>query len=1153
MRLVRSINAIMLALFCVLLFTPHGVAQLVKGSISGTVTDSSGAVIKGASVVATEVTTNYVLQTTSNSTGFYAFPVLSPGSYTIRASSEGFQTISKNDIELHTGGTLTMNFTLSVGRVEDVVTVSAATQQLLDAESPTLSQELDTLEINELPIQQRNIMSLVVFMPGVVTTKASTQIGVVGNRNYFDNNYAIDGSRTSSNEVLLDGIPDTIGDFNGIGVSPPIGSVAEYKVTSGTPSAQYGRTSGGTVNMTTRGGTNKYFGEAYGFLQNSVFNANSWYNNHNHVAKTSSASAQFGGNFSGPVWIPRLYNGRDKTFFFADYEGHRQRNPVNDLAIVPTDAMRQGDFSGTGYTIYDPATTACVDDACSSYTRSAFDNNQIPIARFDPVAANMLKYWPEPNAASSGNYYYAGVEPEHKNLYDLRIDQHFSSNHTFFARYIAETHVDKTPDYLKTGASNGRVLTDSFHNFVVGDDYTFRSTINDLRFGMTRAHARQAPYSDGFAPSNLGFPSAIDSFVTEREFPTVIMSGHSNMTTLGGQGFNNQPRETWSLADGIVKVVGNHQLRFGADLRLYRFFAFQSTAPDGYYVFTNTYTRQNPLSEDSSTGSAFASFLLGTMEPGSYIEYITRLTAFHHYFAFYGSDIWKITRNLTLNVGLRWEREDGTKESKDRLTYFDPTQDSPLNGQVYGMNLTGALNFTGGANPRAITDTPYTAFQPRVGLVYAPDNKTVLRASYGIMALPLSLEISSAQGFNITDTIPQPSYVYPSVTLSNPFPNGIEEPAGKTVGTSVNIGSAINAVLRKVSYPYNQIWTASVQRTVGRDWMIEADYIGSRGIHLPMNGISMSQLPDSYLSYGSALTQYVSNPFYGVINNGGSLSGWAVTQGQLYQAYPQYTSVNWIRPNKGDSWYDSMQVKATKRFSYGLSLQASYNWSKEFDLGGVGNASAYLDQTYIQDVHNLRGEKALSDQDVPNALLLTGVANLPFGKGGRIGSSLQGWKNTVVGGWQLSGNWMWQGGRPIALGASNTNYGFGNPMERPNVVAGVQQNYSLSTARRNAEKDGIWFNTAAFTQPASYSFGNASRTLPRLRTDTYRDVDLSMHKNFPIVEHKVTAQFRAEAFNVFNQVVFGTPDGGLADSGYGKIFGAANNPRVLQFALRLFF
>jgi hypothetical protein len=515
------------------------------------------------------------------------------------------------------------------------------------------------------------------------------------------------------------------------------------------------------------------------------------------------------------------------------------------------------------------------------------------------------------------------------------------------------------------------------------------------------------------------------------------------------------------------------------------------------------------------------------------------------------NDTWKVTPKLTVNAGLRWEHETGTEENKDRLTYFDPNMDSPLNGKVAGLTLKGALQFTGDGHPRTILDMPFTAFQPRVGLVYALNDKTVFRLGYGILALPISLETTSAQGFNTTNTVPQSSSVFVSTYLSNPFPSGLTAPQGKSQGASTALGQGITAVLRDAAYPYNQIWTASVQRVIAQNWMVEAAYMGSHGIHLPMSLLSLSQLDDSYLASGSLLAKSVSNPFYGFLPTG-TLSGKTVTQGYLYQKYPQYSSTTWTRPNIGASWYESFQVKVNKRLSHGISMQASYNWSKTLDLGGVGNGASYTDTTTIQNVNNLKDEKALSNQDIPNALMLTGVANLPFGHGGIIGSSWHGWKDLLAGGWQATGGWRWQGGRPFPIAATNSNVGFFNPRERPNLVG--NPHYDLSKSRKNVEKGSSWFNKDAFAQPTSYTYGNMPRNMGNLRTDTFRNIDLSLHKNFPVYSH-LTGQFRAEAFNLPNQVVFGTPDSTLANAKttFGTITASANKPRTVQFALRFMY
>lgn len=1136
----------------------HGIAQVVKGTIGGVVSDPSGSVIRNAAVTATEVNTGYVQHATTNGSGVFLFPVLNPGEYEVQTLAAGFDALKKVNVRLEVGASITLNFSLRVGTEQTAVTVNASGAELLDGATPELDNTLDTVQVQEVPIQDRDIMALVRVLPGVVSTQPSTVVGAVGNRNFFDNGFAINGSRTSSNEVLLDGVPDTIGDFNGIAVVPPMGSVSEFKLVSGVASPQYGRTSGGVVSIATMSGANKYHGDLYLYLQNSVFNANGWQNNRNRIKRASSDRAHFGGSLSGPVTIPHLYDGHDKTFFFANYEGRRERNPFAPPAYtVPTLAERAGDFSAVGYDIYDPATTQCANTACTAYTRTQFLGNIIPANREDPVAKALLAYYPLPNVPNAGavnNYVFGGTSPLHKNLYDIRMDENLSGKHNLFARYTAEQHTNTIPDFYKTGASSSRTVIDTFHNFVFGDDFTIASTlVNDLRIGYARARANQRPDSLGFDPQKLGLPAYITQFASVLEFPNVSVGGHVSNAPLGAQGFNNQPRDTSSLSEGLIYTKGNHNMRFGTDLRLYRFFPFQTINPTGAFSFGDNFTQKDPLKSDATSGQALAALFLGALDPGSFDEYVTRLTIYHHYSAFYAQDTWKATPRLTLNFGLRWERETGTAESHDRLTFFDPTAPSTLAAQVPGLNLKGTLKFTGSGNPRSATDTPYNAVGPRVGLAYALDDRTTLRAGYGVFYLPLALEPLSAQGFNVQNSVPTTNRITPTVFLRDPFPTGLQKPTGRAEGQAVDLGQSITAVYQHLgtAYPYNQLWDLSMQHIFGQDLLFEIDYVGSRGVHLPLNSLSQSQLPDSYLSQGSLLAKAVPNPFFGVIKSG-PLSSAKVQQGQLYSPYPQYSSVTLQRPNLGDSTYHSLQTKIVKRYSNGLSVQASFNWSKTFDTGGVGNGSAFTDPTGIQDVYNLKAERALSDQDVPHSFLASGVYDLPYGRQRRFGAHANNLVNAIAGGWQVTGLWIWQSGRPLSLTAANNNPGFNNPRERPNTVPGSIAGYSLAQARSNIRQGGRWFDTAAFSQPAPYTFGNTPRTISSVRTDTYKDVDFSLHKDFSLID-RAKLELRAEAFNVFQETVFSAPTTSVQSSTFGQVFGTANQPRVLQFAFRATF
>jgi len=1147
-------------------------AQTEKASLSGVVTDPTGAVVPHAQVVATERATNTQQSTTSNASGSYTLPLLNTGVYDVTATAPGFETARTSGVQLQVGSAVTVNFSLQLGSAQTEATVNASSLQLLETSKSDVSQTIEAVQVDELPLQDRNVMALVRLVPGIVPVTKGFAIGAVGNRNFFDSGFSINGGRTSSNEVLLDGIPDTIGDFNGVAVIPPQGSVNEFSVVSGDVSAQYGRTSGGVVNITTKSGGNKFHGELYEYLQNSALNANSWSANRNHQRRTPSNRHHFGASVSGPVRIPGVYNGHDKTFFFFDYEGRREHNPADFLTTVPTDAERNGDFSNvfafnkaTGgnqlIQVYDPLTTTCVKPGangnCAQYGRTAFANNVIPQNRIDPVALALLKYWPKPNLpgdiSGANNYAFAGSQLLHKNLWDLRLDHTFSPSHSVFGRYTQERRFNQSPDYLRTGASDARTIFDSFYNFVVGDTYSLTpSLINDFRLGYARARANQVPIATGFDPTRLGLPSYIRDRATILMFPSVDIGGNVSVIGLGGRGYNNQPRDTESVSEGMLKVVGNHTLHFGAEFRQYRFYPFQIFSPTGDYGFGAGYTQANPLKSSSFSGLGFATFLLGATN-GS-IEYQTPLTIFHHYVAGYAEDNWRVTPKLTVNTGLRWELETGTAEAHDRLTYFDLNAPSPLQAQVPSLKVPGLLQFTGQGNPRSEWAAPKKNFAPRVGFAYAPSNNMTVRGGFGIFYLPMSLEAVGAQGVNISIGIPQPNPLIPQTFLSNPFPNGLQGPPGRSAGALTGIGQPLNAIVRTIKPAFNEMWDLAVQRAVGNNVVLEAAYVGSRGYNLPLNGMQIDQLNPQYLSQGAALVKQVPNPFYGVITDPNSnLSGKTVAQFRLLRPYPEYDGLNYFRPNKGASWYNSLQIKATKRYSNGLSFQGSYNWSKTMDLGGVGNGSAFFDATNIQNVYNLQAEKSLSDQDVPSAMLLSSVWDLPVGRKRHFLNALPGWADTALGGWQLAGSWIWQAGRPFTIGARNSNVGIGNAAERANLVAGQDPSLGLHVAQANARSGQPWFNINAFANPDPYTFGNSSRTLSRLRGDTYKTLDLSVHKYFQISQ-RIRSEFRAEAFNTLNMVVFSNPSTSLASpSSFGKVFGQDNQPRVVQFALRILY
>lgn len=1193
MKYGRLIFAIFLIIFIV---APLG-AQTFTATVSGIVTDPHGAAVPGATVTVMSVATGVSKTATTDTNGSYTVPLLQPKEYTVSAEAAGFQKVQRTGIRLEINQTAEVNLQLAVSGMTETVEVSGISPLLVTQQS-SIDQTIEQKFIEDLPLADQDIFQFVQLAPGVVSGNPNnpSPIGDIGNRNFFDSNFSVNGGKGSTNDVLLDGVSDVIGDFNGVGTVPPVGSIQEFKVQSGAYSAEFGRSGGGNINIITRSGGSKYHGTVYEYLQNSELNANGWQRNRNLTPRISNRRNHFGASFSGPVWIPKIYNGKQKTFFYFDYEGRRNRDPFDSRYSVPTDKQRLGDFSETIgrnglIKIYNPWTTRPDPANPDRSIRDQFPGNKIDCAALnvttnkpfcDPVALAALKFYPNPNrpaddGTGANNYVASGNNRLDKNLYSIRLDHNISQRQSVFARYTRERREDEQVNPFNNVASSGRVIVDKFTNVAINHTISLTpSLINNARYGYTRAHANQIPFGTGFDPTSLGLPGYIKANAAILQFPTFAIGGNASKSALGSRGYNNQPRDTTTIADGVIKIWGQHTIKPGVEFRLIRFFPFQVFDTTGDFSFDSGFTQRDPDSGNNSEGAGFASFLLGAIAPkslinsgnaGAFFEYGTPVTIFHKYIAGYLQDDWRVSSRLTLNLGLRWDLETGTQETQGRLTTFDFNAPSPLAGKVPRYSdLKGLLRFTNPGEAEWVADKK--RFAPRIGLAYKIGEKTTVRAGYGIFYLPISLENLGSVGFNyLVDN--QTDNRVPSVLLSNPFPSGIPPIIGKSQGSLSLIGQGITAVAGKITSSYNQLWNLAFQRQIGRNWLAEIAYVGSHGVHLPINSYNLNQLDPRFQALGNkALNGPEINPFRSIITDPLSpLSKEKVPLSQLLKPFPQYTAVFKSRPlvNVGTSSYNALQLKLQKRFSNGLALLTHYTWSKEMDTGGIGSGIAFADSTAIQNIYNIADERSLSTQDVPHRFVFTTTYELPIGRGKMLASDLPRALNALVGGWQINAVYTRQSGTPLTVSANNrfiADFGLGRM--RASILPNADPHVGLSTARDNIRSGGVWFNTAAFYNPNPpqpdnspditklYVLGNTSRTLGSVRRDGYHNLDFSLFKGFHVTE-QVGIQFRLESFNVFNSVVFGTPNTNVDDSQFGKITTQANTPRKVQVALRINF
>ncbi|MEP7038086.1 MAG: hypothetical protein ABI891_07060, partial [Acidobacteriota bacterium] len=825
-------------------------------------------------------------------------------------------------------------------------------------------------------------------------------------------------------------------------------------------------------------------------------------------------------------------------------------------------------------------------------------------ACLDPVAQSVFNFIPLPNSSGTvlpntpgviNNFVINDTSKFTRDIFAGRIDQNISDKQQIFGRFSYEVRRDAQPNYFNSPASNARTIRDTFGNFTLNHVYSLTATvINNFRYGYTRVRANQRPNGQGFNASTLGLPAYLAANASNLQFPDfnvgggadgLTVPGQINSSSIGGAG-NNQPRDVHTLANAVTFVRGIHTIKAGGEFRLYRFYPFQYFTPQGSFSFDRTFTR-GPVPTVSYTtaataGSALASFLLGLPSSGNR-EVITPLSIYKKYSAGFVQDDYKIRRNLTLNLGVRYEVETGTGEAQQLVTNFDFDQASPLNGQTNAVtdsfvnrlnpsatNLRGLLAYPEGGQTKANLNR----FSPRVGFAYSFDQKTTLRGGYGIFFLPQSLEGTTAQGTNFTQSLTQSTQTTQvggsTIFLTDPFPTGVQVSTGNALGALTRLGDTVYAVEPERKNSYNQQWNLVVQRQLAKNLVLDIAYVGSKGVHLPIQQVNLNQISQENLAFArdnfaapgtcpttanpnaacatplAFLNFGVANPFLPLVRNttnpngaippGTVISGATATRLQLLRPFPQYGNVFYFRPLIGESKYHALQINLQKRFSDGLSGTASYVWSKLLDTSGVGNGAAFLDSTPVQDDYNYkRSEYSLSTLDVPHRFVGSFSYELPFGRKKRFGTNLSPVLNQIFGGFQISGTGTIQSGTPLQIVANGftglTGIGVGNAVRRPDRIG--QNTFDNQTYRDNARAGIAVLDVNAFANPDSLSFGNASRTSGDFRRDRYKNFDFSVIKNFGFNENRGKIQLRAEFLNLFNYVVFGTPGTNINSSNFG--------------------
>jgi hypothetical protein len=1148
-------------------------AQQFTATLRGTVHDASGAVVPKAEVTIANTATNESRVVFTDANGTYVVPQLKPGTYRLIVKKDGFRTATLDEIKLDVQQIRAADVTLDVGSTSESVTVlgSGAT---IETTSSTISQTIENKRIVDLPLNGRNPFSLAVLAPGVVPSS-----------NNAGSSPFISGGRNATSEVTIDGMSNVNAENNvsilDLNYTPSVDAVQEFSVQTNAVSAEFGRLGGGVINLVTKSGTNTYRGTGFGFFRNSTLDSTNYFASRAGQGNGRFLRSQLGGNVGGPVKLPG-YDGKDRTFFFVNYEGLRQESAAVSTFTVPLPEWRTGDFStlrnASGQTIvlYDPSTTQPDPANPGQYIRDPFPGNRIPPERLSAVGRALTQYWPLPNTTpanaftQSNNYTLAGATQNDSDRVDSRVDHIFNNSWRMFVRYSFSSDRSRPFNSFQNAASSsggdGPTFTRT-NSLSIDHSYTVSpSFIIGLRYGLNRRFVDRAPLSAGFDLATLGLPSNVVRTAQAAEFPRVDVQGFQS---LGQNTFTDLviAPTTHQVNLSATKIWSAHTVKFGMDYRKFFLNFLQLFFPSGQYGFNNAqWTQRNPNVPSATEGAALASMLLGIPTFGQMSHNPSPASA-SSYWAWYLQDDWKVTRSLTVNVGLRYEFDVPRTDRFNRLSYFDASASSPIvslvspNPFFNPADLRGALVFANDAHRRQVP-TDLNNFGPRLGIAYKLTEKTAIRSAYGLYYMPSHVQAAGhsgsggMMGFNSqSNMIVSLDGRTPLRTIDNPFPDGFNLPPGNSLGAAtflgLNIGGGNGGVFTTNATPYVQQWNVNIQRQLPGRVIAEVAYLGSRGTKLLVgeSGLSLSQVDPAYFALGTALQDQVPNPFFGIITNPSSpLRFETVQRARLLRPFPQYDGVSAFRVPGAKSIYHAMTLRLDKRYANGLSLLSAYTWGKLIDdasttVGFLGQAGAQ------QNAYDRAADRSISSQDISYRFVTSVVYDLPFGRT-VSGGGWNAFATWLRQGWQVNAIATFQSGYPLIItqGVNNTN--LFSPTQRP-TWNGADANLAGDTS--HIDRVQRWFDTSAFSVTPAFQFGNTPRVMPNLRADGVKNVDLSIFKNNYFHRGKWNAQLRMEVFNVFNRVQFSPPNTQVDNSNFGVVSSQANGARQIQMAIKLLF
>jgi hypothetical protein len=1117
-------------------------AQSERGNIRGTVQDSSGATIPGVRVVATNAGTELQTSTTSTDSGNYNLSQLQPGRYTVTAEKVGFRKSIHENVTVEVGGTVGLDLPLEVGAIAESVTVQAEASAL-KSESSEVSTFVSSKAFNDLPINAgggRAPENMLYLTPGFTG-------------NTFDAH--INGSQTLSKEIQIDGMSTVIAEVQGDPrtLTFPPDAVQEMSILTSNYPAEFGTSGGGIERMMIKSGTNGLHGDAWEFLRNEKLDARGFFNSNRSVHHEN----EYGFTAGGPVLIPKVYNGKNRTFWFTAFNWYKNRGGAqNSVASVPDDAMRGGDLSGLTnpggslLQIYDPSTTRT--DSSGNLIRDPFPGNIIPAGRISAVSNSILSYVPHAKIQQPFNNYSASgnSRSDNRNI-TFKADHYITSAHRVSALYNDGLNLDNGPyaqlPHPVASTRNGR---NSQKTARATYDWTVSPTVlNQFRAGFNRQHqfligdeiATNYGQKVGIAGINNGFP---------------VVNGWT-FTPLAQNQDEIQPvSNTFLLADGLNWTKGKHNLKFGFDFRKLQHQGIYPSRPASFgFGAGETAFPSGDLR--GSTGAGYAGFLLGAVDGSS--EYINDVVAGSRwtYLSFYAQDDVKITPRLTMNLGLRWDSYTPVREAHDRMSVMDPTVPNAAAGGLLGSYVfagTGSAPHTGNSRLTNAQDTYKKAFGPRLGLAWKLREDFVLRTAYGISyspggALAGGNNFGSLAGYSGNANFQtKDNGLTPAFNWNNGFPQNFDHPPFISAG--LNVGSGASVWGDKATIPaQRQDWNFGTQYDIKQGFLLDVSYVGAKTTRLNTGAFNLNQTPTRYLSLGTDLLQKkINDP---AVAAQGFKSPYAGFNGSLSQAlrpFPQYLGIGMLQTaNVGNATYNSLQVKAERQFSKGLFLLATYTLSKSItdansSLGGFFSPGA-------RDQYNRSLEKALAVYNSPNRFVTAFNYELPIGPG-KAFLNANGVVGKVLQGWQLNGILTYNSGTPIQVGVNNTLPLF-NGGNTPNSVLGQDPRTNVSGSSFDPNRDK-YLNLSAFSIPANGKIGTSAQVLPNTRGFFNKNEDFGILKRTTIKE-TLNMELRFELFNAFNRVVFGGPDSNISSPNFGTVSSQGNSPRTGQVALKFNF